>query len=209
MKTIGHLGYQLSNLILLGLTILFVSACKPSDGVTSGDIVDSEEGEPVELTLGSGPFFLEDSRVGLADLSSYTATLIRSFEGSDSGAPTEWTETYVLKRDDGAAASQMTIDITGDNPPDHIFVAEIGENAYEKFGASDCAAAAINLEISSIERMDPAGLLSGLLGADEAGQEEIDGVTADHYTFDERALGKADLEESSGEIWVAADGGVI
>ncbi len=199
------------NLIVLGLVILFVSACQTNGqpSSASSDSVDTEQGEPVELTLGSGTLHLADPWVGLEDLSSYTATLIRSFEGSVSGEPQQWTETYVVKRDNEAAASQMTVDATGDNPPDQIFVAEIGENTYAKSGGGDCVAESINSEISSIERIDPAALLSGLLGADEAGQEEMVGVAANHYTFDERALGKADLEDSDGEIWVAAESGYI
>ncbi len=206
MKTIWHMSKLM---ILFGLMILLASACQPSGNVTTTDGADGDQGSTLELTLGTGPFFLADGRVGLADLSSYTATLVRSFDGSLSGEPQQWTETYVMRRDNETAASQMTIDTSGDNPQDPIFVAEIGENGYTISGTNDCLAESVETEISSIERIDPAGLLSVLLGADEAGQEDIGGVLADHYTFDERALGLFEMAESTGEIWVAVDGGHV
>jgi hypothetical protein len=201
------------NAVLVGLIIFIASACQATGQTpaTSSEDLGTEEivGQDIELVLGPGTFFLDDPRVGLADLSGYTATLTRSFEGSVSGESQQWSETYVLLRDNGSAASQLSYSISGDIAADPVFFAEVGQNSYEKSGAAACSASEIDSEISSIERIDPAGLLSVLLGAEEGSQEEVNGVLANHYTFDERALGKADLEDSSGEILVATDGGYI
>jgi len=52
-------------------------------------------------------------------------------------------------------------------------------------------------------------LLASVIGADAAGSQAINGVAADHYTFDERALGELGLAESAGELWLAADEGYV
>jgi hypothetical protein len=210
MKT-NRLDIHLRKLMFLGFMLFIASACQASGGQTSNTIGAGEQmaAQDIDLVLGSGSFFLDDPLTGLADLSSYTATLTRTFDGSVSGEAQQWTESYVMMRDNGAGASQLTYSTAGDFAADPVLFAEIGQNAYAKSGAEVCTADSIDPEISSIERTDPAGLLSVLLGADEAGQEDVNGVAADHFTFDERALGKADLEDSRGEIWVAEDGGYI
>src|SRR5215203_1684030 len=54
--------------------------------------------------------------------------------------------------------------------------------------------------------MEPASFLTGVIGADAASSENINGVEANHYTFDERAIGLAGLAHSTGELWVAVEG---
>jgi len=212
MKT-NRLDFQLRKLMYLGFMLFIVSACQASvptsASLTNVSGTEQVQSEEFELEIGPGTFFLANPYVGLADLSSYTATLTRTFEGSMSGEAQQWSESYVMLRDNEAASSQLSYSTTGDMATDPVLFAEVGQNAYAKSGAEACAADSIDPEISSIERTDPAGLLSVLLGADEAGQEDVNGVAADHFTFDERALGKVDLEKSNGEIWVAADGGYI
>ena len=57
--------------------------------------------------------------------------------------------------------------------------------------------------------MEPAGFLTAVHGADEAGSETVNDVAAKHYTFDDRALGQMKRAKSTGEMWVASDGGYI
>ena len=194
--------------LLLLLPLLF--ACQAAGGQTSAETPAPQEASvELELNLGPGVFFLSDPHVGLTQLSSYKATLIRSFAGSIAGEGQQWEETYVLVRTSDPAASKLTVERTGDNAFELTFLAEIDEIAYVLDGSGECSAEAVASEIPSIERLDPSGLISVLLGADEAGQEPVNDVAANHYTFDERALGKSGLEESAGEIWVAVDGGHI
>ena len=197
-------------LLLLPLLFACQGAGTQSSAETTGE-VDSEipqAGTELELVLGPGSLYLEP-HVGLAELSSYKATLTRSFDGSVAGQAQQWTETYVLQRDNAAAASLLTVEITGDISETPEPLIEVEGIVYVVGEDGECIADAVDPEISSIERLDPAGLLSGLLGAEEAGQETIDGVATDHYTFDERALAMFELAKSSGEIWVASDGGHI
>jgi hypothetical protein len=57
--------------------------------------------------------------------------------------------------------------------------------------------------------VEPAGLLPGLLGAEEAGTETVNGTAANHYTFDERALLESAVADTTGEVWLASDGGYV
>ena len=59
------------------------------------------------------------------------------------------------------------------------------------------------------DRLEPAGFLNYAIGADEAGSETLNEILADHYTFDQHALGQQDLAESSGEMWIASEGGYV
>lgn len=218
VKAFSHSAYTLRGVILLAVLALLASACRASAQRPGATDAPSASAGPagaetqalteLDFPLGPGEFNLGDPLVGLADLSSYTATLTQTFDGIVSGEAEQWTDTYVMMRDNAGGISQLTITAAGD-ATDSAFYAEVGQNAYAITGEGGCLAEAVSSEVSSIKRADPAGRLFVLLGAEEAGQEEINGVPALHYTFDELALGKAGLEDSTGEIWVAADGGFI
>jgi hypothetical protein len=57
--------------------------------------------------------------------------------------------------------------------------------------------------------LEPAGFLTSVIGADKAGGETVNSVPVNHYSFDERALGQLGIAKSTGEMWVASDGGYI
>jgi hypothetical protein len=202
-------------LFLLVFAISALAACQTVGAQTSSEpeqAASTEEiaAQDIEFVVGTGPFFLDDARAGLADLSSYTATLTRNFEGSIDGEPQSWSESYVMLRDNTNSASQLIYTSTlGDTEAITAFYAEEGQNAYEKLGEEACLASETIADPSSIERVDPAGMLPVVLGGEEAGTEDINGISANHYSFDEIALGKSGLEESSGGVWVAADGGYV
>lgn len=89
MKT----SYSSANLFQpLILLLLFVSACQPAGPSATttapNDSTPTSEVKPVEveLVLGTGPLYLTDTRQGLDELSSFTASLIVSFTGSEGGA---------------------------------------------------------------------------------------------------------------------------
>jgi hypothetical protein len=183
-----------------------VSACQQS-GLQTGSSPEATQPTlpPSELELGPGNFNLTDPSINLNELSSYTATFTESFEGTANGETQNWTDSYVLQRSNENGTSQLTVSTSDET----LFYAEEGQSAYAINGGNNCEANIIDSLGSSIERIDPAGMLSVLMGAEEAGPEEIAGVETYHFTFDERALGKADMEDSSGEIWVAVDGGFV
>jgi hypothetical protein len=57
--------------------------------------------------------------------------------------------------------------------------------------------------------MEPAASLTGVLGAEEAGRETLNGAETTRYTFDERALAESSLNKSRGELWLATKGGYL
>ena len=162
------------------------------------------------LVLGSGPFTLQTTTTGLAALPSYTATLTLSFEGTRGGQPSTWSKTYAMLAMTTPAARQLTIQRSGDGAdPTDVFMAELNGASYEKTAQDSCTADVIASDATLAQRLEPAGLLAGVVGADAAGNEVINAVPSDHYTFDEHALGQAGRATATGEMWVASDGGYI
>jgi hypothetical protein len=162
------------------------------------------------VVFGSGSFIFPEPAAGLADLASYQATLKLSFDGTREGKSQQWSKTYVMLADKNPAARQLTIAKTGDlSELAPVYMAEVNGTAYERGAANACNATAITPGNSLAERLEPAGLLSGVIGAQQAGSETVNGAAANHYTFDERASGEMDVAKSTGEMWVATAGGYI
>ena len=163
-----------------------------------------------QVVFGSGPFDMQTTEAGLEGLSSYTATLTVSFDGTRAGQPSTWSKTYVMLAMTTPAARQLTIQKSGDvADPAQVFMAEMNGAAYEKNAQDDCTAEVIATDDTLSQRLEPAGLLVGVVGADAGGSEAVNGTPADHYTFDENALGQTGRATSTGEMWVATDGGYL
>jgi hypothetical protein len=167
-----------------------------------------------DLTFGSGSFNLGATTAGLADLADYTATLTVSFDGTDGGQPSKWTNVYVMTVSKDVNARQLTIASSDPADPNRVFRAEVNGVAYDKRGDQPCAGAVIDPSESAsgsplADSLEPASLLSTAIGADPVGTEDANGVPANHYTFDENALGQAGVATSSGDVWVATTGGYL
>jgi hypothetical protein len=162
------------------------------------------------LTFGTGPFTLTQPKAGLADLASYTATLALTFDGTRDGKPSTWTKTYTLMTSKSPAISQLTVDSSGDLT-DLARVVRIDTDgvSYEKLGDSACNATVADVGQPPPALFEPAAALTSVIGADPAGNDTVDGTPADHYTFDEKALGQAGQATSKGDMWVATTGGYI
>ncbi|MDO8736156.1 MAG: hypothetical protein Q7K29_03635 [Thermoleophilia bacterium] len=194
-----------SILPLILLPLLVSLACGTSDSQTS-----EQETIQADVVFGPGAFVHPDTQAGLSDLTSYKASLTLSFDGTRDGKAQKWSRTYVLLNAKEPAARQLTIEKTGDiSDPGVVFMAEVDRAAYEKRGENACTANVINQENSLIKRLEPAGFLNGVIGAEAAGGETVNAIAVDHYTFDERAFGQLDLAQSTGEMWVASNGGYI
>lgn len=182
--------------------------------VIDGSPADSQAPEEIfvqgDVVFGPGAFNFLEPAAGLSDLSSYKATLSLSFDGTEAGQPSQWSKTYAMLVTLEPVARQLTIEKSGQvSDPDPVFMAEVAGAAYEWRGENACTATMLEPGDSLAEQMEPAGFLTGVIGAEEAGSETVNGVAANHYTFDERALGQLDLAQSTGEMWIASDGGYI
>ena len=165
---------------------------------------------PGDVAFGPGAFDWVDAGAGLANLSSYTASLSVAFAGTQAGQAQQWSKTYILLSARQPSARQLTIAKTGDNAdPAPVFLAEVAGAAYEQRGTRACTASALDPAYSLVQPLEPAGFLTGVIGADAAGSDTVNGLAADHYTFDERALGLDGRATASGELWVASSGGYL
>lgn len=158
--------------------------------------------EPVEVTFGTGSFDLLNPAGGLADLAGYQATLTVSFDGIVAGQAEQWSRTYTMRTTQMPPVRQITIE----NAEQQIWTTEIGGMRYERRNGGLCIANPVEAEGVPLE---PADFLDSVIGAEEAGEDTVDGVAADRYHFDERAIGAADIAESEGELWIASNSGVL
>ncbi len=197
-------------ILLLLLPLLISWACSRSTGATTPGTPPEKLTIHTDVVYGSGTFNLPDAKVGLSNLSSYTATLVLSFDGRRDGQSEKWSETYSMLMQSEPPARQLTIEKSGDltdvNP---VFMAEINGTAYERIGEEACGVTLIKPGSSTGEFIEPASLLNYVIGADEAGTETVNDIASNHYTFDQRGLGQGDLAKSEGEMWVASDGGYV
>jgi len=203
--------------------IISISACgqaaaTPATSPTAATAADTSAGPsyPEEITVqqnltyGPGPFVYTDTRAGLSDLPGYQSVLIITFDGTRDGQPEKWSKTYTMLATKDPQARQLMIERTrAASKLDPALLAEMDGMSYERQGENTCNATALQEGNSLGERLEPALFLSPLIGADEAGSEMVNGVQANHYTFDQHALGEQDLTESTGEIWVASEGNYI
>jgi hypothetical protein len=209
-----HLLSRRGAILLMMLIPLLVSlACITilgDDSQADSQASDDELIVQTDMVFGPGDFILPETKAGLSELSSYKATLVMSFEGTREGSRQQWSKTYVMLVSTGPRARQLEVEKTGDiSDPYPVLMAEADGAAYERVGENACSANVIEPENSLAENWEPAGFLSGVHGAEQAGSETVNNVAADHYTFDERALGQLDIAKSTGEMWVASDGGYL
>jgi hypothetical protein len=149
---------------------------------------------------------ITDTRTGLAALASYTASLSQVFEGTQAGQAVKTDKSTVVLAASQPAARQVTIQRAGEGA---VLLAEVEGARFEKRGESACTATAVVPGEMLADRYEPAALLDSVVGADEAGAEAVNGVQTHHYTFDERALGREGFSKSTGELWIADEGGYI
>ncbi len=203
------IGVILAVLLIAIACLPFGPKDSPAATQESSDSTLPPEAE-VEVVFGPGLFILPETVTGLSDLSSYRATLILTFEGTQTGQPDKWSKTYVMSATKEPAARQLTLEKAGDLPDlTSVFMAEEDGAAYERRGENSCIATVIEKGNLPMARLEPASFLTGVVGAEEAGSETVNGVAANRYTFDERALGQLGLTKSTGELWVASDEGYI
>jgi len=199
------------NLLLIVLFILISLACQGINTNTpEADISGTPQVEEINLELGPGPFDYPDPAAGLENLSSFKASLTVSFDGTQNGQTQQWSNTSVLTYQKEPPARTLTFETTAvvENP-EPPFRAEMNGAEYVQAEDGSCFANPLDADNSIIEFLNPVIALIGVLGAEEAGQETVNGIETNHYTFDERALGQAGLNKSSGELWVASEGGYL
>lgn len=188
---------------LLPLGVLpLLAACR-------GERSAGAEAHEVTLELGPGSLDLTERGAGLAELAGYESALTVSFDGSKAGQPLRWSRTSTFQATKSPPARRLAFTGTGGADPGASFMAERNGAAYAWSGDGPCSATLPDSADPELGRMEPAAALPGVLGAEEAGTETVNGVKATRYTFDERALGESGINQSTGELWLASAGGYV
>lgn len=197
--------------LLFILAFLLILACQ---GLSTGTPEPGAPAEPgwqeSDQTFGPGEFAFPDPQAGLDGLSSYKATLSVSFEGTRSGDAYQSSTIYTLLYSREPAGRALTIETTatlGEGEP--TYLAEMNGVAYQRTAFGACTATALDPANSLIDWQHPSLRLSGVLGAEAAGHEAVNGVEAEHYTFDERALVQDVPNDSTGGLWVSTQNGYL
>ncbi len=201
-------NHRLFSLVLPALLVASL-ACSGLTGLLPGASQSNEVTVQETRTFGSGSFTLSDPKAGLSDLSSYTATLTLTFDGTGNGQSEKWSKKYVMLASKESAVRQLLVNSTGIPNAGPIYLAELDGVDYEDHGQNGCIATAIEQGNSLGDRLEPAGFLHYLIGAQTAGSETVNNVAANHYKFDQDALGQQNLTQSTGEVWMAAEGGYV
>ena len=97
----------------------------------------------------------------------------------------------------------------GGSTLDPLWMAEADGASYKVKGKNPCIARAMEQGSTLADQFEPALSLGGVIGAEKAGSETVNGAAADHYTFDQRALGEDGLTQSTGQMWIASKGGYL
>ncbi len=211
--------------VLLLSTVLVTAACESSTppataatGAPAQSGAPAQTGSPsaqpsivgLDVETGPGTYFLSDPTVGLDGLASYTATLTVSFDGTADGQARAWSSVSRLQHTSQPPASVLAIEASGDaETPEPAVVAEAAGAAYQLSADGTCVSQPAEQQSSILPFREPIAQLPGLLGAEEAGSEPWNRIAANHYTFDGRAILEAGAGTTTGEIWVAADGGHV
>jgi len=194
--------------VMLGCQFLSRALPTPNESNSAGS--ESPTPGEVDLELGPGDFNFPNTLVGLDALSSFKAFLTISFEGTEAGQPASWSNISVLTFQKDPPARTLKFETTAQvQSPQPVLRAVMNGAEYEINEDGVCTADQIDPADPVIEYMHPAIAISGVFGAEESGNETINGMETDHYTFDERAIAQVGLNESMGELWVASQGGYL
>ena len=185
----------------------------PASGASAAPPTATSPVTEAAASRGPGSFDVSDATVGLSGLTSYRATLQMQFAGTEAGQPSQWTRALSLVVSRQPAARLWTLDSTA--PSDQDIAALVGGElagvSYSRAQTDDpCVAEALRPNDPLPPPLQPAELLPPVLGAEAAGAAQtINGVSANHYTFDARALDLVGTAQASGEVWVAVQGGFV
>jgi hypothetical protein len=208
----GRWGLTLILLLLAGSVGCQPSTTAPTAADATGpaaDLMPRSVTIEEEIEFGPGSLDLPDMRVGLAEASSYRSSLTITFDGTQAGQPLKWSGAYTHAASAEPSGRQLMIETSGDGSEPPVLMLELNGVAYEESGEEGCVADLIDPDNSALGELEPAAQLPSLFGAEEAGTETVNGVQGVHYTFDERALTEAGLSKSTGELWLASEGGYV
>jgi hypothetical protein len=188
-----------------GATPAQLTSLEPGPTAEPGEVIAD-----IDFDYGAGTYDFPGAATALTNLGGYDASLVVSFNGTEAGQPQQWTRTYAMAVAAGGAQRELTVTATGaDADADAMHRLEMDGVAYELAADGTCVSSAVYAPDSLGQRWEPAGFLFGVRAATEAGTDTVNNIDVLHYTFDERAFGPLPPADSTGEMWVASDGGYL
>lgn len=169
----------------------------------------SQAGKP-QVIRGSGSFDLKQPGTGLVSLNGYAQRLEQQFAGKKDGA--NYSTSTVITRESVSKLTQQlsTLKTDQDGLPLEVLVASLGSATYFKENPQvSCQGYVLADQVEARLVPDPASLLPHVYGAEQVGEETLNGIAATHYTFDQRALPRFASGKATGEFWVAKEGGWV
>lgn len=172
-----------------------------------------EEQEPAE-----GLPDLSNVSAGLEEYNSYRATVDMTFESAEEGgtsAGLSMERAVVLD----PPASSATMSFSGDMVDeaggfDSMAFAEIGDVSYAVIPGLGCVTGGVG-EMGNMDEFSEIFATDEILGdigdAEFVGEDNVNGIPVDHYTFDETDVEDTggDLRELEGHVYVAQDGNYV
>lgn len=157
---------------------------------------------------GLGDFDLANPTMGLENSADYKSVLLLVFDGTRDGQPYHVEKTYEVIQNSLQEFRFLTETwVKEDGTTGKVFSGVYkGIRYYKPAPDQPCTAGQASQQP---EPFLPAGQLPPVLGAEAAGQETVDSISADIYTFDQRAIGAGDAATASGKVWVAGGSGHV
>lgn len=188
-----------------------------TEGDDSGDEVATDSGD-----TGDAPAVLNLAKVSdtLQDVSSYRLQMAYEFEGTGAdGSATVQSLTGEIAYISDPAANSIYLTMDGFMPgmtgPQEVSIVQTGDQVYSLTPGVPCVAVSSDqfgdLSGSFAQLANPDTFLGSLQGAELAGSEEVNGVEALHYTFDESSVTQASgqFETLNGDIYIAKEGNYV
>lgn len=163
-------------------------------------------GPATDSPADTGPMLLEDTRAGMDVLTGYHAHVVNEFSGTQDGK-------------EQSSRLEMTADM--DRSTDSLFVEQIqtaaggqirtmvegkaGNAAYSRVGDPSARCHVSWSANSQPPATLPMDVVPAVVSAQEAGEEEVNGVAALRYTLNADSLG-TDIENLQGSLWLAKTG---
>lgn len=161
---------------------------------------------------------LSNVSAGLEEYNSYRATVNMTFESMEEGGTSAGLalESAVVLE---PPASSATMSFSGDMVEeaggfDSLAFAEIGEVSYAVIPGLGCVTGGVG-EMGSMDEFTDIFSTDELLGdisdAEFVGEDNVNGIPVDHYTFDETDVEDTggDLRELEGHVYVAQEGNYV
>jgi len=189
-------------------------------GGTGGTVAPTAAGNVI---TGPGDMFVLEPTDGLDALDSYTAKLVVTFDGTESGTASSWTSTTTYSFVRAPSAYLLTVDQPASLPaPLPAWSAAADGAAFTRNDEGACFTSLPelpetpglgedpNAPAARAFALDPVAQLPGFVGAESTGTETVLGVASEVGTFDARALGwSGPTTAASGRVAVAVNGGYI